>query len=145
MNTLINRYEMLTDPVFGIPGRFICPFLAAEPMSIGLKVASKEMIKGKKDRFFLRKAAYDRYGDSTVWNTKKGGAMALTQRAFSDRKNDVENILLNGPLVSNKIIDIDNVELLIKQIAVGAAPCPHALIHLFSANMFIKHWERICL
>lgn len=140
-NALINKYEMLTSPLSGVPGRYLYPFLSPESLATALQVHSHKLIKGKFDRHFLRQSAFDRYSDNSLWNTRKGSAMGLTQKSLLANRFEIEQLILNGPLVELDIVDTDRIQRLISGIAVGAIQCPHALIHLYTANMFIKHWE----
>ncbi|WP_422417506.1 asparagine synthase-related protein [Pseudomonas sp. GZD-222] len=140
---LVNQYEMATSPLSALPGRYVYPFLSSAVLKLGLNVAPEQLLKGKIDRYFLRKAAYERYAEKTLWNTRKGGVTGLTQRAISHNKRDITDVLLSGPLIDKGMIESDQVERLIDEISVGAKKCPHFLVHLFSANLFIRHWESL--
>lgn len=141
LGALVNLYQMTTSPLSAFPGRYQYPFLSPSVLSLGLNVAPEKLLKGKVDRHFLRQAAYDRYGDESVWGTRKGGVTGLTQRAMLHNKQDVLDVLLNGPLVEKGVVDVVRIERLVDEVSVGARKCPHFLINLFSANLFIRHWE----
>ncbi|MGK9419511.1 asparagine synthase-related protein [Pseudomonas cedrina] len=140
-NILFNKYEMLTSPISSVPGRYLYPFLSPETTAIALAIPSTLLTKEKHNRHYLRQAAFNRYGNESLWNTRKGGAMGLTQKAFLANRCNIEDLILNGVFVEKHIVDIDRTKKLIDGITIGATPCPHALIHLFTANIFIKYWE----
>jgi len=141
LNAAINRYEMQSSPLAGYAGHYVYPFLAPDILSIGLATPSVQLLKGRIDRYSIRKRAADRYNSDEFWYRRKGGVAGLTQRCFSLYKSEIKNLVSEGYLVRAGMVNVDNVSRLIDEVAAGVVKCPGALINLFTANIYIAHWK----
>jgi asparagine synthetase B (glutamine-hydrolysing) len=137
----VNNYEILTSTLSSFPNRYLAPFLSRGVISAGLRVPTAHLLKGSKDRYYLRRAAYERYKDERFWETRKGSVMGLTQRAFQANKAAILETIMSGPAGLSQMIVPERVEHLVHGVSVGAIACPASLIHLYSVNIFLKHWE----
>lgn len=141
LNAAINRYEMRSSPMAGFASQYVYPFLAPDVLNVGLMTPSNELLKGKIDRYSVRKSAADRFNVDDFWYKRKGGVAGLTQRCFSRYKSDIKNFVSDGYLVRSKVINVNNVCRLIDEVAAGVVKCPGSLINLFTANVYMLHWK----
>jgi asparagine synthetase B (glutamine-hydrolysing) len=141
LNAAINRYEMRSSPMASFASQYVYPFLAPDVLSAGLMTPSNKLLKGKIDRYSVRKSAADRFNVDEFWYRRKGGVAGLTQRCFSRYKSDLKGFVSDGYLVRSKVVDVDNVCHLIDQVAAGVVKCPGSLINLVTANIYMLHWR----
>lgn len=141
LNAAINRYEMRSSPMAGFASQYVYPFLAPDVLSAGLMTPSNKLLKGKIDRYSVRKSAADRFNVDEFWYKRKGGVTGLTQRCFLRYKSEIKNFVSDGYLVRSKVVDVDNVCRLIDEVAAGVVKCPGSLINLFTANVYMLHWK----
>ena len=141
INTLVNRYEMQSAPLSAIPGFYHCPFLTAESINAGLSTPTNYLLRGRVDRYYLRKSAMERYNEPTFLRTRKGGCGGLTQKIIKKNKHMLEEFMVDGFLSDFNVIDPDKLRGTLNRVAAGVSYCPRSIINLFTACLFIHQWR----
>lgn len=143
INAQTNRFEMLTNPSSNGSGKYLYPFLCYESLAAAMAVPDTNLLKGKLDRYYLRKLSHERFNDSNLLSTRKGGVGGLTQRAFRENKIQILGVLLNGPLGEKNLINNEFISAIVEGVAIGAIACPTYIVNLFSLNIFIRYWDDV--
>lgn len=118
------------------------PFLYEPVVEFALSFSTYKLFDKGYDRYPLRQAVSDRFRTETVWRRDKGQTTGVFQLGVKRNLEYILETCLEGYFVKNGLIDREGLYKTIRLIANGDIKHFWPFLHLISAEIFLKSWEK---
>lgn len=117
------------------------PLLSQPVIELGLKIPTYQSFADGYDRIFFRRSVSRVKRPRALWRTNKGETIGSMTKSFARHASEVHEILLQGRLVKDGLINISWLDEQIGKIRHGHIIHLWPLIHLLTAQLWLNQWK----
>ncbi|MEP6673433.1 MAG: asparagine synthase-related protein [Chthoniobacter sp.] len=132
----------LADRHFRSPEHIVeHPFLAQPVVELALALPMEALLSGSDDRILFRRAVAGRIPQSIVERHAKGDHSGIYQLGLQAHQSVVEELLMEGWLVANRLVGKEALRDELLQAAQGYTPNLWPILNAVAVELWIRSWQ----
>lgn len=120
---------------------FTHPLLSQPVIELALRIPTYQSFKDGYDRIFFRNAITRLKKTDALWRKIKGHTTGTVVKKWASQAQEIRDIILEGKLVKNGILDVAWIEKNLIKAQHGQADNLWDLTHLLTAELWFRQWK----